>query len=131
TLRSGQRFWRCYEFGGKGESDCIGIGYRDGKFFCLFENGELLIFSVEEGGGERRMLIPGSRPPRLLANLHRVDNYLCVAGSESGLLRVSWGRIDESKGIFFRLLTVEKVTAAQFGNDEAVARLEEGQCAAV
>ncbi|CAL1359105.1 unnamed protein product [Linum trigynum] len=128
TLRRGQRVWRCYEFGGIGVLDCIGIGYRDGKFLCLFQNGELLIFSAVEEG-ERRMLTPASTlapPPLLPANLHRVDNYLLVADSESGFLRVSWGRVDESKNIF-RLLTVEKETEALSRNDdEAVARLEKG-----
>ncbi|CAL1391558.1 unnamed protein product [Linum trigynum] len=53
---------KTYDFslGGKKGQTCLGVGYKDGRFFCLFEMGDMLIFSINEN--ETRMLLAATKP---------------------------------------------------------------------
>ncbi|CAI0456737.1 unnamed protein product, partial [Linum tenue] len=53
---------KTYDFslGGKKGQTCLGVGYKDGRFFCLFEMSDMLIFSIDEN--ETRMLLAATKP---------------------------------------------------------------------
>ncbi|CAL1391562.1 unnamed protein product [Linum trigynum] len=67
---------KTYDFslGGKKGQTCLGVGYKDGRFFCLFEMGDMLIFSIDEN--EARMLLAATKP--LLPEQIQQWDYLCV-----------------------------------------------------
>ncbi|CAI0456740.1 unnamed protein product [Linum tenue] len=67
---------KTYDFslGGKKEQTCLSVGYKDGRFFCLFEMGDMLIFSIDEN--ETRMLLAATKP--LLPKQIQQWDYLCV-----------------------------------------------------
>ncbi|CAI0457217.1 unnamed protein product, partial [Linum tenue] len=64
---------KTYDFslGGKKGQTCLGVGYKDGRFFCLFEMGDMLIFSIDEN--ETKMLLAATKP-LLPEQLQRCDS---------------------------------------------------------
>ncbi|CAI0456747.1 unnamed protein product [Linum tenue] len=50
----------CFSLCGKKRQICLGVGYKDGRFFCLFEMGDMLIFSIDEK--EMRMMLAAIKP---------------------------------------------------------------------
>ncbi|CAI0456752.1 unnamed protein product [Linum tenue] len=67
---------KTYDFSlsGKKGQTCLGVGYKDNRFFCLFEMGDMLIFSIDEN--ETKMLLAATKP-MFPEQLQRWD-YLCV-----------------------------------------------------
>ncbi|CAL1391478.1 unnamed protein product [Linum trigynum] len=83
TLRRGNWFWRTYDFSLNGERAqiCLGVAYRDKKFFCLFEKGDMLIYNVDRNlhKNERRRMLTTTKP-LLSEQLDHLDSlYVVVA----------------------------------------------------
>ncbi|CAN1143935.1 hypothetical protein LINPERPRIM_LOCUS26765 [Linum perenne] len=55
TISCGQRRWKNYLHG------ChvvgVSVGYREGKFYVLYETGDVLIFGIDGAGADRTMLV--------------------------------------------------------------------------
>ncbi|CAL1371165.1 unnamed protein product [Linum trigynum] len=105
-------WWNSYTYCRKGELEagariCEGIGYREGRFFLLFNTGDVLVFGID--GGERRMLVVGV-PPLVAGELSRRKNLRVVAAveEEESSLVVSWGRGSGGGDGRLRLMTVER-----------------------
>ncbi|CAI0473533.1 unnamed protein product [Linum tenue] len=64
VLRRGKNGFeqKTYDFSLRGKKGqiCLGVGYKDGRFFCLFEMGDMLIFSADKN--EMRMLLAAIKP---------------------------------------------------------------------
>ncbi|CAL1407988.1 unnamed protein product [Linum trigynum] len=132
-----------FSLGGKKGQLCLGVGYKNGRFFCLFEMGDMLIFSVDEN--ETRMLL-GATKPLLPEQLQMCDNLSVVAvvaakmnatttdevGELLGFTVVThWERDHEaSEKDIFRLVAVEEnamtTTTELLENDYEIASLEDG-----
>ncbi|CAL1391540.1 unnamed protein product [Linum trigynum] len=67
---------KTYDFSlsGKKGQTCLGVGYKDNRFFCLFKMGDMLIFGIDEN--ETKMLLAATKP-MFPEQLQRWD-YLCV-----------------------------------------------------
>ncbi|CAL1404886.1 unnamed protein product [Linum trigynum] len=108
TFRRGRLWWESYTYcreGEEGKRVCEGIGFRGGRFFLLFDTGDVLIFGA---CSKSRMLVAAGTP--LLAGELRLRENLCVvaaAGDEESVA-VSWERGGEGGGRSFRLVAVEK-----------------------
>ncbi|CAL1398145.1 unnamed protein product [Linum trigynum] len=102
TFRRGDCFWKNYHhYDGRSsgedyrsETDCVGIGFWKGRFFCLFESGDVLIFGTRDGY-QRRMLAPlrPLQPGRLCDNPQIVE----VGGGTDweSCVVVSWERVSD------------------------------------
>ncbi|CAL1391554.1 unnamed protein product [Linum trigynum] len=79
VLRCGDDWmWKTYNFSlarKKGQT-CLGVGYGKGRFFCLFEMGDMVIFSTDKN--ETRMLLVATKP-LLLEHLEQWDSLRVVA----------------------------------------------------
>ncbi|CAL1375079.1 unnamed protein product [Linum trigynum] len=120
TFRPGQDEWCGYLYPHIHDRVCVGIGYRDRRFFCLFSTGDVLIVKTDHGRNpgsnmcEWRMMLasePILTPRDLLAsalsdsNFHVVLFMLDECGGGRRVV-ISWERRDDTA--FFRLLRVEK-----------------------
>ncbi|CAN1176615.1 hypothetical protein LINPERPRIM_LOCUS3943 [Linum perenne] len=117
TFNRRKKEWKNYDFVSNSSEEenrvCVGIGYTDEKFLCLFENGDVLIYGIH---GERRMLL--AVPPLTPGQLYRCEDLLTVEADKS--MVVSWSR-DETLngGDLFRLMGVESgITAAADKEEE-------------
>ncbi|CAL1409896.1 unnamed protein product [Linum trigynum] len=102
TLRRGQRRWREYTYRDNRDRLCQGIGYRDRNFFCLFEDGDVMMFGI--GGGKRRRIL--SALPHPQGRFLRIVVVAELRGGKGSLV-VRWA--DELGRI--RLVEVEKRAA--------------------
>ncbi|CAI0456716.1 unnamed protein product [Linum tenue] len=97
---------KTYDFslGGKKGQTCLGVGYKDGRFFCLFEMGDMLIFSIDEN--EARMLLAATKP--LLPEQIQQWDYLhvvavVVVAKKATTANDRYHEVEETIG--FRLVT--------------------------
>ncbi|CAL1358280.1 unnamed protein product [Linum trigynum] len=68
--------WKTYNFSlarKKGQT-CLGVCYGKGRFFCLFEMGDMVIFSTDKN--EKRMVLAATKP--LLPERLKQWDSLCV-----------------------------------------------------
>ncbi|CAN1143933.1 hypothetical protein LINPERPRIM_LOCUS26764, partial [Linum perenne] len=56
TISCGQRRWKNY-LHGRGGLVGVSVGYREGKFYVLYEMGNVLIFGIDGPGAVRTMLV--------------------------------------------------------------------------
>ncbi|CAN1160747.1 Xyloglucan endotransglucosylase protein 1 [Linum perenne] len=118
VLRRGQWWWRSYNIT-RDETEhrrtAVRIGYRGGKFYCLFDTGDVLIFGIEK---ERRMLV--ADPQISPAELDRTEGVVVVG--ESVVMR--WRR--SPGGGRLRLDNVEESETAAEAEAE-MRELEDGR----
>ncbi|CAL1391546.1 unnamed protein product [Linum trigynum] len=97
---------KTYDFslGGKKGQTCIGVGYEDDRFFCLFEMGDMLIFGIDKN--DTRMLLAATKS-LLPDQLPRWDSLLVVAVVVTKKIATSNDRYHEAgdQVIGFRMVT--------------------------
>ncbi|CAI0405033.1 unnamed protein product, partial [Linum tenue] len=96
---------KTYDFslGVKKVQTCLSVGYKDGRFFCLFEMGDMLIFSIDEN--DTRMLLAATKP-LLSEQLQRWDSLTVVAIVVAKIIRAANYQYHEVEEVIgFRLVT--------------------------
>ncbi|CAN1784078.1 hypothetical protein LINPERHAP1_LOCUS16477 [Linum perenne] len=160
TLRRGSTYWKSYvfftsfnnlhklwwsNFEGRRSGYCMGIGRRGRDFFFLYNNGDILIWNIDDDGeGCQKRMMLAADPPLLYDELQQIEN-IRVIGSGDGVgeyLVTNWKRGGDTDNdgveisndkLGFRLLTVEreKMTATELEkfrkSDNLVGWLEGGR----